>query len=167
MARRGIFRRILDIFRSEPAAPRRRTQGERDFGRGKRVSARDAERYAQTARDQRATRNANARRRNAERKAERERQEQPFRQAWQEETVSRPGRKYTRHLELFQSIPGIEDETDEEQEYLWRSYVENMVQGRHRRNDPSNPWWGEIGLDPRDFDWDEWRTAMGYKSRGK
>jgi hypothetical protein len=95
------------------------------------------------------------------------RDEDFYRQAWQQETLTRAGRSYRRHRELFESIPGIEDEDPDEQEYLWRSYIENMVKGRHRRNDPSNPWWGIIGLDPRDFDWDDWRTAMGYKSRRK
>jgi hypothetical protein len=164
VARRGIFRRIIDLFRTEDVTSRR-TPGERAFGRGKRVSAKDAERYAQRARDARATRNATAARRRAEQRREREAGERRFKEAWQEETLSRPARKYARHYELFQSIPDIDQETPEEQEYLWRSYIENMVSGRHRRNDPNNPFWSDIGLDPRNFDWDEFRTAQGYKSR--
>lgn len=91
--------------------------------------------------------------------------ERDMQDAWREETRGRAGRAYQRHRDLFESIPGIDDEDDDERDYLWRSYIENMVSGRHRRNDPNNPWWSDIGLDPRDFDWDDFRTAMGYKSR--
>lgn len=91
--------------------------------------------------------------------------ERDMQDAWREETRQRAGRSYQRHRDLFDSIPGIDDEDDDERDYLWRSYIENMVNGRHRRNDPSNPFWSDIGLDPRDFDWDEFRTAMGYKGR--
>lgn len=83
-----------------------------------------------------------------------------MRQAWRDETRSRLDRNFERHLELFGSIPGIELESDDEREYLWRSYIENMVRGTHRRNDPANPWWADIGLDPRDFDWAAFREAI-------
>lgn len=89
----------------------------------------------------------------------------PFQQIWLEETLGRPGRHYGRHKAIFESIPGITDDDEETREDLWRSYLENMVAGHHRRNDLSNPFWSDVGIDPRDFDWDDWRAAMGYKRR--
>lgn len=84
-----------------------------------------------------------------------------MRDAWREEMLQRrPGRSYRRHAELFNSIPDIDLETPEERDYLWRSYIENMVKGRHRRNDPNNPWWSDINMMPENFDWEEFRRAI-------
>lgn len=73
------------------------------------------------------------------------------------------------HYELFASLPGVQEDDREEQLRLWDIYLEHMVATDEIRNDPSNPFWSEFGLDPRDvgFDWDEWRNAMGYSRRGK
>lgn len=83
-----------------------------------------------------------------------------------EHTASRPGRKYRLQLETFLSVPGVVTETtNAERLELWGIYVEYMVNGRERRNSPDNPFWRAVGIDPRDFDWDEFRTALGYKRR--
>jgi hypothetical protein len=54
---------------------------------------------------------------------------------------------------------------------LWESYVRNMVVGSDlggRRDDIArNPFWSEVGISPRRFDWQDWRMAMGYSKRGK
>jgi hypothetical protein len=178
VARRGFIGRIADAF-SEfgkrvgetfggPAAPpsRKSKREMRRFARGKTVSGRTAERYArqrdQIERDQYATRRGQAARRKVEREA---RPENDFRQAWMQEHLSRPGRTYQKNIDMFRQIPGVAGEPHDEQVELWRSYINNMVRGAHRRNDPANPFWSDIGLHPSDFDWDAFRTAMGYKAR--
>jgi ABC-type nitrate/sulfonate/bicarbonate transport system substrate-binding protein len=63
---------------------------------------------------------------------------------------------------VFLALPGIVDEDNQERYRLWRLYVEIMVNPGHKRNDPMNGFWGELGIAPRDFDWEDWRDAMGY-----
>lgn len=90
----------------------------------------------------------------------RERQEErDFRNTW-----NRAGGhgSYSRNRDVFDSIPGVAESDHDEQIDLWDSYIRNMVNGHHRRNDPRNPFWSDIGIHPRDFDWDEFRRAMGY-----
>jgi hypothetical protein len=84
---------------------------------------------------------------------------------WRESMRQRPGRSFRRHRSLFESLPDIDEEDDDSFDHLWGMYLEYMVKGRHQRNSPSNPWWSAIGLDPRNFDWSDFRTAMGYKAR--
>jgi hypothetical protein len=161
MARRGFLSRFADFLRdlvTDTGTPRRRASREetRRFARGQQTSARAAEQYARDRRDAAAT--AAARR---SRSARERRERDPYREIWREEKQGRRG-SYERHRELFNTIPGMEYEDDETRQELWASYVRNMVNGRQRRNDPYNPWWGDIGIDPRDFDWDDWREAMGY-----
>lgn len=66
-------------------------------------------------------------------------------------------------------MPGINEDfvTEDERHEVWDAYLEYMVSGQHRRNDPSNPFWRISGIDPDNFDWDDFRTAMGYKARGR
>jgi hypothetical protein len=47
---------------------------------------------------------------------------------------------------------------------LWESYVKHMVndEGPFRRNSASNMFWRDTGIDPLDFNWQSWRSAMGY-----
>jgi hypothetical protein len=90
-----------------------------------------------------------------------------YRQIWIEERLQRPGRSYAKHLELFMSLPGMIDEELPERLEFWRMYAQYMVKGIHRRNDRANPFWSATGLHPGDFDWDEFRTAMGYKKRAR
>lgn len=59
---------------------------------------------------------------------------------------------------------------DDQEEYdTWRSFLENIVRpGGTRRNNIRNEFWQQTGLNPnRDFDWDGFRRAMGYKARGR
>lgn len=74
---------------------------------------------------------------------------------------------FQHHVELFYSLPGIDEENRGEQLRLWQVYLDHMVVSRERRNDPANPFWREFGIDPRTvaFDWGEWRDAMGYSRR--
>ena len=164
MARRkGFLARFFDTlknaFEATPTPKHREAQRRRearDFARGKRTSGKAAERYAQQRRDARATRNAQAARARREK-----RQADPFEREWRRQM---PGKRINRkdfetHKRLFMDIPHIRNETPEEKAELWESYIENMVYGRHgyRFNDPRNPFWDDIAMQPRDFDWSEWR----------
>jgi hypothetical protein len=74
---------------------------------------------------------------------------------------------YEKHLAVFHSsVDRIESDPDERLN-LWESYVRHMVAGEgwYRRNSSSNMFWRDLGMDPRDFGWDTWRVAMGYKTR--
>lgn len=51
----------------------------------------------------------------------------------------------------------------DEQEQAWTDYLASFVTGQRLHM----TWFEEWGLDPRDFDWESWRTAMGYSRRGK
>jgi hypothetical protein len=62
------------------------------------------------------------------------------------------------HLELFLSSPGITEENRVVQHELWEDYLDSMVEQRLDRDQ----WFEEMGIDPRDFDWESWREAMGY-----
>jgi hypothetical protein len=86
----------------------------------------------------------------------------PFEQVWAEEKLSRPNRDYYAHRELFYSLPGVVQESPDEQLELWRTYLNTMtVKGGDRRHFENT-----FGVNlKRDFDWDEWRTAMGYRRR--
>jgi hypothetical protein len=106
----------------------------------------------------------------------------PFRREWNADvprsTITRiqDATGYSRneifqaHYELFVSLPGVVEDDRQEQLRLWDIYINSLVVDHgQRRNDLSNPFWSEFGLDPRqaDFEWDEWRNAMGYSRRGK
>ena len=62
------------------------------------------------------------------------------------------------HLAFFMSNPGIPETPRVEQHELWEDYIDAMVEGRLDRNQ----FFEEMGIDPRDFDWEGWREAMGY-----
>jgi hypothetical protein len=101
-----------------------------------------------------------------ERKPRERRERDPFERIWSEETLGRAGRSYRANREVFDSLPGMADENELEQRRLWRLYVRHMVMGHTRRNDVrANPFWRETGIHPDNFDWQEWREAMGYKHR--
>ena len=59
----------------------------------------------------------------------------------------------------------------DEQEDFWKDYIKYMVKGesRYRMSDLRNPFWQNWNIHPDDFDWWEWREAMGYPhgARGK
>lgn len=161
MARkRGLFSRIADFFRGGPLARKRRAE-RRDFARGRQTSARAAEDYARHADFTRQRTNAQRRE-----QARRERERDPFRQVWMEQTISRPGRSYANHRELIAALPGFQDLDEDEQLEIWEDYIRYMINGEsnYRRNDPRNPFWSTAGIHPRNFDWDEWRATFGKKS---
>lgn len=171
--RRGLFRRLLDtvreVFREQPTPKRKATKEEtRQFRRGKESSARAAEQYAKDRRDAEATRQAQANRRARERRARerRARAADPYRRIWRSEG-NRTYKDYDSHYRLFESLPGVDDLDDDEKERLWYSYVRYMVTGRGYQFNSieDNPFWSELGIDPGDFRWGEWRSAMGYSSR--
>ena len=83
----------------------------------------------------------------------------------QEETGYSRNELFMAHQELFYSLPGMVDEPLEERHRLWELYVREMVIGHGRRNDRNNLFWQDIGIDPRDFDWQAWRDVMGYSKR--
>jgi hypothetical protein len=98
--------------------------------------------------------------------------EQRMRAVWRSELTrkERGKRAFYKNRDFFIDFEtgyGIEDE--EEIFRDWEAYVKYMVkgEGRYLRNNPRNPFWNIVGVDPMegDFDWDDWRTAMGYKSR--
>lgn len=97
-----------------------------------------------------------------EQRQQERREEREFRDTWNADG----GRgSYRRNRDVFDSIPGIADSDHDEQIELWDSYIRNMVNGTRQRNDPRNPFWSDVGIHPRDFDWDEFRQAMGYSRR--
>lgn len=64
------------------------------------------------------------------------------------------------HLEHFLALPGMVEEPRHVKYDLWEGYCHNMVAGstQSERLD----WFREVGIDPRDFDWEGWREEMGY-----
>jgi hypothetical protein len=60
-------------------------------------------------------------------------------------------------------LPGVSQMEPDERLELWDSYIRYMVKGRgFQLNSVSeNPFWSEIGLDPRNFAWVDWRAARG------
>lgn len=64
------------------------------------------------------------------------------------------------HLELFISMGGDSYEGQEQHE-MFREYLDVMVVGHHTREE-REAFYYEIGIDPRDIDWEEWRELMGY-----
>lgn len=72
---------------------------------------------------------------------------------------------FRRHMEVFRAFPA-EYDTEEERLEFWREYLEFMVNGNDRRNNPLAAFWQQSGIDPRSgFDWQAFRTAMGYRRR--
>lgn len=178
MARFGIFRKIghalFPAIVPKRAATSKESQSE--FRRGKASSAKTAEAYARRQRELDDDRRARAKamRENKRARAEgiksldkpakqsRKQYEAPYRQAWMEHRLSRPGRAYASNFEFFNSLPLMRNESEDVRQRLWRSYMDNIVSGHYRRDSPSNPFWRESGIHYTDFDWEDWRDVMGY-----
>jgi hypothetical protein len=62
------------------------------------------------------------------------------------------------HLEMFMNMGG--DEIPNQHE-MFREYLDFMVVGGHSAAE-REAFWDEMGIDPRDIDWEEWRDLMGY-----
>jgi hypothetical protein len=133
----------------------------RDFKAGKRVPAKEIEKQATRQREQ--AEQAEER----ESKRQRKESDKFYRQAWLEHRLSRPGRQFYKNYEFFNNLPMMRNEDEEIRQRLWESYLENMVSGHHRRDNPTNPFWRQSGITPRHFDWQEWRATMGYKAKAK
>lgn len=68
---------------------------------------------------------------------------------------------FDRLYSFFNNLPAIY-ENEDEREDVWRSFLRFSEPGGTKRNSPRNPFWSDLGLHPSDFDWEGWRTAMGY-----
>lgn len=68
--------------------------------------------------------------------------------------------QYQLHYELFLSTYLTELPEDEQLE-AWDGYLDSFVKNTR----PHGEWFREWGMDPRDFDWQAWRAAMGYGNR--
>lgn len=64
------------------------------------------------------------------------------------------------HLEQFIQMGGDEYQGREQHE-MFREYLDIMVVGGHSQAERDS-FYAEMGLDPRDFDWEGWRELMGY-----
>ena len=107
-----------------------------------------------------------------ERRRERRRysRDEQWHRDWQK-TVGR------RHRTTLGHKPSFQDNKDfvrdmasafnipvDEQEEFWKDYMKYMVRGKggYRMQDLRNPFWQNWNIHPDDFDWYEWREAMGY-----
>jgi hypothetical protein len=69
------------------------------------------------------------------------------------------------HVEVFLAIPGALDaETSQERYQMWTEYLTVMIKGGYSHEE-RDAFFNSMGIDPRDFDWDAWRAAMGYRRR--
>jgi len=80
--------------------------------------------------------------------------------AFQRETGYSRAELIQGHLELFISMGGDSYEGQEQHE-MFREYLDYMVTGHHTREE-REAFYYEIGIDPRDIDWEVWRELMGY-----
>lgn len=64
------------------------------------------------------------------------------------------------HLEMFMSMGGTEF-SGQEQHDMFREYLDFMVVGGHSAAERES-FFAEMGIDPRDIDWEDWRELMGY-----
>jgi hypothetical protein len=69
------------------------------------------------------------------------------------------------HLIVFLSLPGMAEEDRAMQLQFWEEYCQEFVMGRGGKPGRIH-FLHDVGLDARDFSWDEWRRAMDYKVRG-
>lgn len=65
------------------------------------------------------------------------------------------------HLEFVSGFPDWDNMPRYERMEVWRDYLDVMVMG-NTDHMTRNEFFESIGLDPRDFDWEGWREAMGY-----
>lgn len=89
----------------------------------------------------------------------------PIRDRYRDEWVRQGGTgSYQQNLAVFHRLVDPVESDPDEQFELWESYVRhiNLGEGNARRNSTSNMFWRDSGLDPTDFDWANWRLAMGY-----
>ena len=68
------------------------------------------------------------------------------------------------HLEIFLNMPGIEDEAPRIRYALWTHYVDVMVKGNVSTEDRRD-FFADVGTHYENFEWSDWREAMGYPRR--
>lgn len=93
-----------------------------------------------------------------------------FRQIWDDYNVPRDSGNFHDHFEFFMDVEvGMEINDLLEQIEDWQFYLQYLVLGesQFKRNDPRNPYWAHMGIDPGDFDWAGWRIAMGDTGKRK
>lgn len=74
------------------------------------------------------------------------------------------------HDEIFNELPGIGWYDDDEAERVLDLYVDGFT---HHSWEPGydadavhaarEAFWEFTGIDPADFDWEEWKAVMGYE----
>lgn len=70
------------------------------------------------------------------------------------------------HLEIFLAMPGMDEENPRIRYGLWANYIDVMVKGGISREDRLD-FFSRAGTHILDFEWDEWRAAMGYERTRK
>jgi hypothetical protein len=87
-----------------------------------------------------------------------------FRRAWRD--LGGQG-SYRKNLRVFHKTVDRVETDPEQQLELWETYITHINRGedRHRRNSTSNMFWRDSGIDPTDWDWTDWREAMGYTGK--
>lgn len=102
----------------------------------------------------------------ADRDRQRARERDPYLRTWDEAGLRRTG--FQHHRDLVTDMAATYNLDEEEALEMWDDYLEDIVGRRgermtYRRNDIRNPFWQKWGIDPEeDFDWSDWRDAMGY-----
>jgi len=97
---------------------------------------------------------------------QRARERDPYLRIWDDYNLNRTG--YLHHKELIEDMAAQYDLDRDDEEEMWDDYLRWIVgkRGEHqqyRRNDLQNPFWQKWGIDPEEqFDWHDWREAMGY-----
>lgn len=100
----------------------------------------------------------------------RRRRSDPFREIFtQINTTRERQRGYLQHREIAEYYEREGDLDSRERREFWADYTFYMTSGKFRGgryNDPErNPFWSKWGINPDDFDWADWREAMGYDER--
>jgi hypothetical protein len=103
---------------------------------------------------------------------QRARERNPYLDSWDATTRgSRTG--FLNHKEIIDDLALTYDLDADDKREMWDDYLRDIVgrKGQHmsyRRNDIRNPFWQKWGIDPEsEFDWHEWREAMGYPHGGR
>lgn len=93
----------------------------------------------------------------------------PYYQIWDEVTRKDPNRTrpitgYLEHRDLIEQYAFALDLDEREKREFWADYNLYMVSHRtsYARNSEDNPFWRNWNMTPDDFNWHEWREAMGY-----
>jgi hypothetical protein len=93
-----------------------------------------------------------------------------WREAWIDADIPRKYGSYRSHRNLFLNYEyGLNIDDPNMQFEDWEMYLKYIVKGESefRRNDFRNEFWQFTGTAPEDFDWDDWRSAMGYSRTGE